>query len=259
MSVYFLEYRIIKNRTGLLGDVASLLGLLNVNILKIASIEGDLRGFLIQINNENQKKIITNSLDSVENIKLCSLRKPALNDFLAMKHGKKIISRKTDIYENKNYYRFQKTDLDLLIDFLSAHLKTKDSCFIGLIGEPRVGKTETAISASVHANKHWQLLSTTLLRKITRTRISDDYLNKDFVFIIDALTTFHRSGAEHIKFIKNMLEKKLLIIIEHPDVLVRESKYTWLDFDFLIEIINPDQSSDDKNRYLHNYSSFDIS
>ena len=41
---WYMEYKIHKNRPGLLGDIASVLGMLEVNILTINGVEGQTRG-----------------------------------------------------------------------------------------------------------------------------------------------------------------------------------------------------------------------
>ena len=46
MSKYYMEYQILKDRPGLLGDVASLIGMLKLNIQTISSIENHRRGFI---------------------------------------------------------------------------------------------------------------------------------------------------------------------------------------------------------------------
>ncbi len=259
MSIYYLEYEIIKNRPGLLGDVASLLGLLNVNIVKIASIEDKLRGMLIEFQNNEKKQVVIDSLNAIDNLKFNLLRKPLFLDYLAIKHGKKLKPKTEQAYAGVVLYSFYRDDLHLLIDFLSGYLEMHETALIGFIGNPRIGKTETAIAAAVHANKHWQLLSTTLLRKIARTKIADDLVNKDSVFIIDAITSFQRSTADHIKFIKNIVNKKVPRIVEHPDIFIRETDFSWPDFDLLIELTDPEQNENNKDDYLHTFSSFDIS
>lgn len=44
-----MEYKIHKNRPGLLGDIASMLGMLEVNILTINGVEGKTRGIFARI------------------------------------------------------------------------------------------------------------------------------------------------------------------------------------------------------------------
>ncbi|MBE0343848.1 DUF3388 domain-containing protein, partial [Paenibacillus sp. 28ISP30-2] len=44
MKQWYMEYKIHKNRPGLLGDIASMLGILGVNILTVNGVEGERRG-----------------------------------------------------------------------------------------------------------------------------------------------------------------------------------------------------------------------
>ncbi len=254
MSTYYLEYKIVNNRPGLLGDLASLFGLLKINIETIASIESGYRGLLIKIDNDKEKKILHNALQGVTDLKMTAFREPGLFDLLALKHGKKVKKNK-----KTNSFLFNREDLELLIDFLSEHLKHNSKSLIGFKGSPRIGKTETAIAASIHANKNWQLISSTLLRKIARTKISDDFLNQGSVFIIDAITTFYRSTSEHILLVKKILKLNLPRIIEHPEILIKETEYNWEDFDLIIELVNGDKPSEKLDKYMYSFNSFDIS
>ena len=44
MKQWYMEYKIHKNRPGLLGDIASLMGMMNINILTINGVEDRTRG-----------------------------------------------------------------------------------------------------------------------------------------------------------------------------------------------------------------------
>ena len=250
----YLEYKIVKNRPGLLGDLASFFGLLNLNISKIASIDEKYRGLLIEIEEYEMKDTILESLNKVEELEINTLRKPQFKDLLALKHGTKITEG-----NKEGYYKFSRENLHFLIDFVSEYLRRNSDVVIGFKGSPRIGKTETAIATVVHANKKWQLLSSTLLRKVARTKIADEMLNKDTVFIIDAITTFHRSTAKHVRFIRNkILPASVPKIIEHPDVLVQETEYTLEDFDMVVEIIDEDAPNKNLDDYVQSFTSFDI-
>ena len=54
---WYMEYKIHKNRPGLLGDIASLLGMLEVNILTINGVENRTRGMLLQTNDDEKIEI----------------------------------------------------------------------------------------------------------------------------------------------------------------------------------------------------------
>ncbi len=254
METLYMEYKIIKNRPGLLGDLASLLGLLQINIKTIASIENYYRGLLLEIKEPEVKERLLNALGAVKELELTGLRTPQLEDFLALKHGKKVSSR-----FKEDSYLFSRQDLELLIDFLSFYIINNEEILIGIKGSPRIGKTETAIAATVHSNKHWKLLSTTLLRQTTLTSVPENILNSKTVFIIDAITTFRRASADHVRFIREFLNKPLLKIIEHPEFLIRETTISYKDFDLLVELTEDiNEDSDEKlDNYMYSINSFE--
>ena len=256
METLYLEYRIVSNRPGLLGDIASLLGLLKINIVTIASIEGGCRGLLIEIKDLKTKMTLEDTIKAMDELKICCLRQPNLFDFLALKHGKRI-----QAVNNNKHFHFKRTDLHLLIDFLSEYIKANPTSLIGFDGEPGIGKTETIIAASVHARKHWQLLSSTLLRKIARSRISEDSINTDTVFIIDSITTFRRAPAEHVRFIKKFINNPIPRVVEHPAVFIEATDFNEGDFDLFVEL--NDQNKEVENSFdptsQHSFNSFDIS
>ena len=51
---WYMEYKIHKNRPGLLGDIASVLGMLEVNILTINGVEGQTRGMPLETDDEEK-------------------------------------------------------------------------------------------------------------------------------------------------------------------------------------------------------------
>ncbi len=257
MNTLFLEYKILKDQPGLLGDVASLLGFLDINIQTIASIEGNNRGFLLDISCEKKKHKLIETLTCIDDLEIINFRNPELEDFLALKHGKKISLR-----QKEEIFCFQRTELELLLDLLSHFISGSKKVIIGLKGSPKVGKTETAIAAAVHANKEWRLLSTTLLRKIAVTNLSSKQINEDTVYIIDAITTFHRATAEHVRFIKKFItEADAPIIIEHPDVFARETRYSLDFFNVMVELSSEDSGDTNKDidKYFSSFNSFDTS
>ena len=257
MRTLFLEYKILQDQPGLLGDVASLMGLLDINIQTIASIEGHNRGFLLDITNSQQGDRLIETLQEISDLKILNFRKPELEDFLALKHGKKISLRK----KNNTYY-FRRTELELLLDLMSHYLSGDKAVKIGLKGSPKIGKTETAIAAAVHANKEWRLLSTTLLRKIAVTKLPSEQIDINTVYIIDAITTFHRATAEHVRFVKNFLaDLSAPVIIEHPEIFIEETKYKADIFDVSVELSSEDTTSDKKDlkKYIKSFNSFDSS
>ncbi len=52
---WYLEYQIHKNRPGLMGDLASILGMLGINIVTINGVEKNRRGLLLR--SDDKEKI----------------------------------------------------------------------------------------------------------------------------------------------------------------------------------------------------------
>ncbi len=256
VETLYLEYKIIKNRPGLLGDLASILGLMQINIKTVTSIEDLYRGFLLEFKSPEIKERLLEAFNAVEELKITALRSPTLEDLLALKHGKKVSLRL-----QQGVYVFPRYELEILINFLSNYLQHKKDVLIGIKGGSRSGKTETAIAAAVHANKHWRLLSTTLLRKTTVMELPEKELKTDTVYIIDAITSFHRSPARHVRLIRKFLPKKFLRIIEHPEVAIQESNLQEEDFDIQVELRLGKEIQDEKNsdfkKYISSISSFE--
>lgn len=238
---YYLEYEILHDRPGLLGDVASLIGMLKINIEKISSIEGRKRGFLLNYVRGRQIEVLIQSLQAMDDLRLTHHHTPDEFDLLTLKHGKRLHCVGSDL-SRPQVYRFKRKELDYLIDFLCGRLERETDLLIGLRGSPRIGKTETAIAASVQANKPWLLISSTLFRTVTRTSIDEeDVKEKNPVFILDAITTFQRSFPAHMAFAQSILQRKALRIVEHPDVLVWETDWRLTDFDLIVELYFSDE------------------
>lgn len=238
---WYLEYRIHKNRPGLLGDVASLLGMLRINILTINGINDHTRGMLLETDDDTKIELLSKMLNQVDNIFIHSLRPPKLVDILAVRHGR-FIDR--DDSERKTF-RFTRDELGLLVDFLGEVFKREGHQVIGLRGMPRVGKTESIIAGSVCANKRWTFVSSTMLRQTVRSHMSDEECNPNNVFIIDGIVSTMRSNEKHYALLQDVMNMKATIVIEHPDIFVRESTYQYEDFDMFIELRhNPNEEID---------------
>ncbi|AOZ94286.1 DUF3388 domain-containing protein [Paenibacillus crassostreae] len=231
---WYMEYRIHKNRPGLLGDIASLLGMLEVNILTINGVEGETRGMLLETDDEEKIQLVGSMLKKVDNITVLALRPPKLVDKLAVRHGR-YIDRDSD---DDKTFRFTRDELGLLVDFLGEVFKKKGNQVIGLRGMPRVGKTESIIAGSVCAMKHWTFVSSTLLRQTIRSQLSEDEMNTNNVFIIDGIVSTIRSSEKHYNLLQDIMNMPCTKVIEHPDVFVQESDYTFDDFDIIIELRN---------------------
>jgi len=242
-----------QNKPGLLGAVSTLLGMLDINILTVNSIEEDYRGFLLQCASEEKAHALKVALAKVDSITLTAFRSPTLLDRLALRHGKRI----TMVDGNPPIYRFIREELGLLVDFLGDTLAEGGNQIIGIRGVPRVGKTEAAISACVCANKKWLLLSSTIIRQTLRTTLLSDE-GEDSVFLIDGITSTSRGDGAHWELLSRVMELPTPKIIEHPDIFLRDGRLK-IGFDLLIEIRNHPQDDLGIEDIAISFSSFDIS
>jgi hypothetical protein len=238
MNQWYMEYKIYKNRPGLLGDIASIMGMLEINIMTINGVEDRTRGMLLQTDDDEKIDILGKMLRKVDNITVTALRAPKLVDILAVRHGR-YIERDSD---DRKTFRFTRDELGLLVDFLGEIFKTEGNQVVGLRGMPRVGKTESIIAGSVCANKRWTFVSSTLLRQTVRSQLSEDEMNPHNLFIIDGIVSTIRSNEKHHALLQDIMSAPSTKVIEHPDIFVRESEYDYNTFDYIIELRNtPDE------------------
>ncbi|PSL51252.1 uncharacterized protein DUF3388 [Salsuginibacillus halophilus] len=252
---WYLEYEIHKNRPGLLGDIASLLGMLSINIVTINGVEDQRRGMLIRSKSDDQVKRFRTILETISNITVKKLREPKLRDRLAVMHGR-YIERDAD---DKKTFRFVRDELGLLVDFMAELFKTDQHYLVGLRGMPRVGKTESVVAASVCANKRWSFISSTLLRQTVRSQLADDERGEDLIYILDGIVTTMRAPEKHRTLVDEILRLPAVKVIEHPDIFVRETGYTLQDFDVIIELRNNEDEEITYETFDSSFSSFDIS
>jgi hypothetical protein len=238
MKQWYMEYRIHKNRPGLLGDIASLMGMLEINIISINGVEDRTRGMLMQTDDDETIELLGKLLNKIDNITITALRTPKLVDILAVRHGR-YIERDSD---DRKTFRFTRDELGLLVDFLGEIFKRDGNQVVGLRGMPRVGKTESIIAGSVCSNKRWNFVSSTLLRQTVRNQMSEDELNPNNIFIIDGIVSTLRSNEKHHSLLKEIMAMPSTKVIEHPDIFIRESEYDYNTFDYIIELRNtPDE------------------
>jgi hypothetical protein len=238
MKQWYMEYKIHKNRPGLLGDIASLMGMLEINIMSINGVEDRTRGMLLQTDDDETIEQMGKILSKVDNITITALRQPKLVDILAVRHGR-YIERDSD---DRKTFRFTRDELGLLVDFLGEIFKKEGNQVVGLRGMPRVGKTESIIAGSVCSNKRWSFVSSTLLRQTVRNQMSEDELNPNNIFIIDGIVSTLRSNEKHYGLLKEIMAMPSTKVIEHPDIFIRESEYDYNTFDYIIELRNtPDE------------------
>lgn len=235
MEEWYLEYHIHKDRVGLLGDIASVLGMLSINILTISGVEEFKRGLLIRTDSPKRIETLQMLMRQVENITMTALRPPTLLDRLALRHGQ-LIERDYGEYRT---YRFTRQHLGVLVDFMGEHLKASGQQVMGIRGMPRVGKTESIVAASVYAGKRWIFVSSTLLKQTIRTELEEDeYSADDHVYLIDGIVSTMRGQEDHMRLVRRVLRLNAPKVIEHPDIFVRRTEFRWDLFDRIIELRN---------------------
>ncbi len=233
IAEFYFQYKICHDRPGLLGDIASLLGMLGFNILQLGSVSETSRGFLLESDRPDSVSVLKTMLESLTDVELMALRTPSLRDRLALRHGRFIERSDAEM----RTYRFVRDELGVLVDFMGELLKRPGRQVIGLRGQPRVGKTESIVAASVYANKRWFFVSSTLLKQTMLRELPSEHLISDnFVYIIDGAVSSLRGDEEHIRCMEEILRLQAPIVIEHPDIFVKHTRFTWKLFDFLIEL-----------------------
>ncbi|EGL16634.1 MULTISPECIES: DUF3388 domain-containing protein [Paenibacillus] len=249
---WYMEYRIHKNRPGLLGDIASLMGMLDINIVTINGVEDRTRGMLLQTNDDEKIELMGKMLKKVDNITITAFRTPKLVDILAVRHGR-YIERDSD---DRKTFRFTRDELGLLVDFLGEVFKREGNQVIGLRGMPRVGKTESIIAGSVCSNKRWTFVSSTLLRQTVRSQLSEDEMSMNNVFIIDGIVSTIRSNEKHFSLLQEIMATPSTKVIEHPDIFIKESHYTYNDFNYIIELRNSPDEEINYDSFTYNTEPF---
>lgn len=249
-----MEYIIHKNRPGLLGDVATFLGLMGVNIIMINGLASHKRGLLLSCSDASRVVTLKNSMFRASSIQLTAFRRPTFIDRINLQHGKIIRQHP----ENHNTYMFIRDELGMLVDFL-GELLSRQCPLLGLRGMPRVGKSEAAIAACVHANRKWVLVSSTLMRQVMRKALMEDELGKECVYIIDGIVSGVRGTREHKNLVLSLLKQPVPKIIEHPDIFLQEFDLGQDIFDYTIELRRCKDEIIDYQLVAQSFSSFDIS
>lgn len=240
LGKWYLEYEIQVNRPGLLGDIASLLGMLRVNITTINSVDGGHeaseggghRGLLLTTDDDAQMKRFEQIASTMETIEIKKIREPKLSDILAVRHGRYILKGT----EDTKTFRFLRSELGVLVDFMAEIFKEDGHKLIGVRGMPRVGKTESVVAASVCANKKWIFLSSTMIKQTVRNTLAGDEFSKDNIFILDGIVSRKAPDERHLQLVREMMRIPSVKVIEHPDIFVQHSEYSIEDFDYIIEL-----------------------
>lgn len=249
-----MEYIIHNDRPGLLGDLATFLGLMGVNITMINGIASHKRGLMLRCSDPARIVTMKNTLTQASNIELTAFRRPTFIDRVTLQHGK--ILRQDP--EKHNTFMFTRDELGMLVDFL-GELLGRQRPVVGMRGMPRVGKSEAAIAACVHANKKWVLVSSTLMRQIMRSTLLDDERTDDCIYIIDGIVSSIRGSARHKALVQEVLQLPAPKIIEHPDIFMRELDLEPEFFDYTVELRRHADEEINYELVSQSFSSFDIS
>lgn len=252
----YLEYEIVNNRPGLLGDLTSLLGNLGISINIINGVAELRRGIIIRtddINKLTRFKFIARHIPDIKNL---VMRIPEVRDRLAVQHGKFI---KRDA-EDKKVFRFTREEIGVLVDFLGEIFRMQPNAVVGVRGMPRVGKTESIVAGSVHAKKKWLFLSSTLLKQTERTRLIQGEYDKSYVYIIDGAVTMNSSKEGHRELVREIMNYNAVKVVEHPDLFIEDMHFSIDDFDYIIELReNEDQViSYEKHKKKHWFQNEDM-
>lgn len=236
---WYMEYVIQRDRPGLLGDITSLMGMLEININSINGFENQTRGMLFSTSDAEKVQLLERMLRKMGRITINAFRPSTMIDVLAVRHGRFL----DKVGEDAKTFRFVRDELGVLVDFLGEVFKRNDHQVIGVRGMPRVGKTEAIIAGSVCANKRWTFVSSTLLRKTVRSQLTDHERDQSNVFIIDGIMSTLRAHERHLNMLEELLTTPTTKVIEHPDIFVRETNYTMDLFDYIVELRNtPEQT-----------------
>lgn len=232
MGEWYFEYEIQFNRPGLLGDIASLLGMLRVNIVAINGVDASRRGMLVRADKDESIERFISIVSTMEHIHVTRFRIPKLRDRLAVRHGHHIPKDA----DEKNTFRFVRSELGILVDFMAELFKKDRKMLIGIRGMPRVGKSESIVAASVCANKKWIFLSSTMIKQTIRNSLIGDEFNGNNIFILDGALTRRSNDERHQQLVREMMQMDTIKVIEHPDIFVQHSEYKIEDFDYIIEL-----------------------
>lgn len=232
MGEWYFEYEIQLNRPGLLGDIASLLGMLRVNIVAINGVDATRRGMLVRADKDESIERFISIVSTMEHIHVTRFRIPNLRDRLAVRHGHHIPKDA----DEKNTFRFVRSELGILVDFMAELFKKDKKLLIGIRGMPRVGKSESIVAASVCANKKWIFLSSTMIKQTIRNSLIGDEFNGNNIFILDGALTRRSNDEKHQQLVREMMQTDTIKVIEHPDIFVQHSEYKIEDFDYIIEL-----------------------
>lgn len=96
MELWYLECRVVKDRPGVLSELASLMARHRVNIVAITTgleevsadkIRPTCLRFLLQVNEDSELGVVRNALPEVKELEVTAFRKPTSLDMITLKYG----------------------------------------------------------------------------------------------------------------------------------------------------------------------------
>lgn len=96
MELWYIECKVLKDRPGVLSDLASLMARHKVNIIAITTgieetapnkIRPTCLRFLVQAGKDSQFGVVRHSLPEIKEVEITALRKPTSLDMITMKYG----------------------------------------------------------------------------------------------------------------------------------------------------------------------------
>lgn len=265
METWYLEYAIRRDRPGLLGDVATLLGMLGVNIEAVRSLPGGGRAFLLRGHGPDLR-LAGQALQGVADIQIVAVRPPLPADLVTLRHGQKLQPQLASGQDGGGvpFFSFVRSELGVLVDFMAQEIADgprggRASLVIGIRGQPKVGKTEAAIAACVSANRPWVMISGTIFRLVARSHLLDGEKGRDCVYLLDAAASLRAPGQDHKALVQALWRGSQTKLVEHPDLFVREGWAQWEDFDFLVELRRCPEEAIEPENISTSIRSFDVS
>jgi len=95
-ELWYLETKVLKDRPGVLSDLASLMARHKVNILAITTgleemspekIKPSVLRFLLQVTEKSEFGVVRNALPEVKELEITAMRKPTSLDMITLKYG----------------------------------------------------------------------------------------------------------------------------------------------------------------------------
>lgn len=96
MQLWYLECKVLKDKPGILSEMASLMARHKVNIAAVTTgleeiephkVRPTCLRLLLQVDEDSQFGVVKNSIPEIEELEVSALRKPTPLDMITMKYG----------------------------------------------------------------------------------------------------------------------------------------------------------------------------